>query len=158
MNPYLISALALTLSALTLTWNVYRYYRWERPVIRVAGAQWGAPTSDPRNRRAGFTTTVTNTGDQATVVLRVQWEVEDQSRHRRSFDAKHGGGGIESLGTRQSQEDPELPLHLERHDHREWSFTMPAPASVSIRSRPTVDYISRRGQTRAYGQWQAWTR
>lgn len=159
MYADIVSTIALALSLASAAAAAYLYLRWNRPVLVVTGTQWITAAQHPSQSRAGFSIEITNVGNQSTQVLDAYWEVDRGDGLDFRFNAKHGGGGIESLfKSDQQRSDPTYPFTLSRNEQRAWEFSLElAPfqdQASMVRCRPVVEYVSRKHSTIARGAWQ----
>lgn len=151
-----LAALGLSVATAIFTW--VRTARWDRPVVIVGGLQWIAGSSETPEKRAGFSISITNTGNQATQILEAYWQIDRGDDVTVRYVAKPGGGGIESLFVSSAQPAPELPFKLDRFENREWDFTIPLKGMVDpdkiLQARPVVVHTSRKGRETVSGPWQ----
>jgi hypothetical protein len=155
-----LATVALVVSLLTASWTAWRAWRWDRPVISVAGKQWiGGRGTSRGNDIAGFSIEVINTGNQATQIVCVYWQIDRGNGMDIRFAASHGGGGIDSLfEAPEWAKTPQLPFTLERYERRAWDFEMSLDGVKEqesiLRARPVVEFTSRKKTEFARGKWQ----
>jgi hypothetical protein len=156
----ILASIAFVVSLLTAGWTAWRAWRWDRPVITVAGKQWIGERSTARgNTIAGFSIEVINTGNQATQIVSAYWQIDRGNDMEIRFSASHGGGGIDSLfEAPEWAKAPKPPFTIERYERREWDFEMSLDGIKEqeniLRARPVVQFTSRKKTEFACGKWQ----
>lgn len=153
-----LATIALLVSLGTAGWTGYRAARWDRPVVKVTGTAWvGAWAPDLSAVRVGFTTEISNTGNETTQISDSFWELDLGTKAHVRIRA--GAVGIESLfdDAPPGEQPPAMPFDLAKHQHRVWEFDAPAEGVTDPhhlqRMRPVAEFSSRRGRRLAYGSW-----
>lgn len=152
-----IVSTAAFLLALSAAW---RTWRWDRPVIRVAGEQWLGGLGTAELHKASFTVEISNTGNHATQILSASWQIERKnSSDAQTIPASYGGGGTETLfEPPRPLKEPEFPFILDRNHREAWDFEMSLNGlgdyDVITRLRPAVEFISRKHRRVVYGAWR----
>lgn len=171
MTQLVLSATALVVSVIALTWTIYRHYRWNRPWLVVSGRwifvdEFSFPHQSTL-KLWELEISVVNVGDIESSIVDAYWEFEksDGSRilirgsrlnENDSFEIENVAGVVSLEGENAGQE---FPTKIDRFTNIKWLITrevggLGAPETLMgiVRGRPVVYWIARKAAIHPLGE------